>query len=311
MEEILKGLHKYKNSSGHTCVRLHYTADPEKATDAWIESEASRYIDGGRNSIRWRGEMEIDFEAGSGELVFQTFTAKESQIVVPPFTVDETYVLYGGMDWGTRNPVSFHVYAESPDKTFFAIWEYYAERQALFEVAKALKTCPYYDRLQWIACDPTMWNATVATKTGFTSIAEMFTDPDMVGNNVIDKLMAAHGRSDETAINIFRNHWAKAKPDFLITTDCPKLRSEIKNLKHPDANGRTNSTEKIVDKNNHAWDDMKYFRLSHPFAGRVETPPEFGTIGYLNQITLLAEDLAKQHGTDVQQEFNALWGMKL
>lgn len=311
MDEIVKGLHKYKNASGHTVLRLHYTADEEKAKEAWIEAEASRYLDGGRNSIRWRGEMEIDFEAGAGELVFQTFSDKEPLIVIPPFAVDDTYVLYGGLDWGTKNPVAFVVFAESPSKRFYAVWEYYQAGQALFEVAKAIRECPYYDRIQWIASDPSMWNATVATKTGFTSIAEMMTDSDMVGNNTIDKLIPAHGRSDETAINIFRNHWTKKDPDFQFTSDCKKLISEVRNLKHPESNGRTNSTEKIVDKNNHAWDAAKYFRLSHPFAGSVAVAPDFGTVEYLNEISELAESMSSRTGNSVQEEFNNLWGMKL
>lgn len=308
--EIVPGLRKEKNSSGHPVFFLHYSADPAKNED-WANKEATKYVDGGRNSIRWRGEMEMDFEAGSGELVFSTFSAREHEICIDPFKLDETYVLYGGMDWGTRNPTSFHVYAESLDKKFYAVWEYYAERQPPMAVAEAIRACPYYDRLQWIAADPAMFSLNVAKKDGFTSISEMLMDEDTVGVNTIDKLIPAHSRSDETMINVMKNAWAKDKPDFYFFKNCPKLITEIRNLKHPEYRGQTNPTEKIIDKNNHAWDDMKYFRLSHPFAAVVEEKPKFGTVAYLNEISDLAQRAAERSGRSVQEEFNNLWGLDL
>lgn len=308
--EIVKGLSKKTNSSGHTVLSLHYSADPSKDA-AWVEKEAQRYVDGGRNSIRWRGEMEMDFDAGSGELVFTTFSAREKDILIDPFPVDETFLLYAGLDWGTRNPVAFNVFAEGVDKQFYCIWEYHAERQPLFEVARAIRECPFYSRLQWIAGDPSMWNATVANKGGFTSIAEMMTDPEMVGANIVDKLMPAHARSDETGINVTKNMWASDRPQFQIFKSCPSIIGELRNLKYPDRTGFKNDSEKIVDKNNHHWDAWKYFRLSHPFAPKIEEKPKFGTVAYLNEVTELATSLAQQRGTSVQEEFNDIWGMNL
>lgn len=307
--DLVHGLRKTTNSSGHPVLWLHYSADPDK-NEAWIAQEELKYVDGGRNSIRWRGEMEMDFEAGSGELVFTTFTENKDRIIVDPFPIDESFVLYGGMDWGTRNPVAFHVYAESVDKRFFAVWEYYAERQPLFSVAQAIRSCPFYDRLQWIACDPTMFNETVARKDGFTSIAEMLSDEEIVGENTITKLMPAHGRSDETGINVTKNMWASDPVQFQIFSTCGNLIREIQNLKYPTRTGRKNATEKIVDKANHCWDDWKYFRLSHPFAAIKETKAKYGTVQYLNNVSDLSAQIAEQSGKPIQEVFNDLYGQE-
>lgn len=308
--EILPGLKRTINSSNHPVFWLHYSADPKK-NDSWVETESALYIDGGRNSIRWRGEMEMDFEAGSGELVFTTFTAKEDAILIDPFPITDEYLLYAGMDWGTRNPVSFHVYAEGPDKNFYSIWEYYDTRQPIFAVAEAVRNCPYYDRLQWIACDPTMFSETVAKKDGFTSIAEMLADEEMVGGNTITKLMPAHGRSDETGINITKNMFASDVPQLRIFKTCPKQISEFRNLKYPDRTGVKNDSEKIVDKNNHSWDDWKYFRLSHPYAPKAERKPAYGTVAYLNEVSTQASEIAERTGQSLQEVFNDLYGNAL
>ena len=313
--DIIHGLRETKNSSGHPVLWLHYSADPDKnpATpngNSWYQEEVKKHY-GGASGLKWRSEMEMDFKAGDGELVFPTFVQDEKKIVVDPFPLDDTYVLYGGMDWGTRNPVSFHVYAESLSKKFYAVWEYYRKRDTINEVAEAIRACPFYDRLQWIACDPTMYSETVAKKDGFTSIVEMLMDPDVVGNFTVDKLLGSHGRSDQDGIERVKALWGQADPGLKIFNTCPEMIAEIRNLKYPARKDRTSPTEKILDKNNHAWDELKYFLLSHPFAGKVEQKYQFNTVGYLMRVTDLAQSLANRNGTSVQSEFNNLWGMEI
>lgn len=313
----MDGLDFKRNSQGHRIARLHYTADPEKnpATPAgqkWFEDTSNKYL-GGVSSLQWRQEYEIDFAAGSGELVFPSFLQDKGHYVVDPFELDESYVLFGCMDWGTRagNYTALHVGAVAPGGRKFIVWEHRLERQPPLIVAQAWHSCPFYDRLQVIWCDPSMFNETTPTKTGFTSVSEMMANDEVCGDFTVDKLAPAHQRSDETAINMYRNMWIKNPPELQIFRTCPGYIGELCNLKHPERREIVNETEKIVDKDNHSWDAVKYFLLSHPYWTLQTKRPAFGTVGYLNEITEMAEQAAKSKGTTTQQEFNDLWGTVL
>lgn len=304
----MQGIILKRNKQGHKVVRLHYTADPEKAKQEWIDHEAAKYV-GGRNSLMWRREMEIDFKAGAGELVFPEFGEMENELCVDPFDIDETYNLFGGFDWGTRNPFSFHVYAESTDNQFYSIWELYNERWTVPQVAQAIYKCPYYSRLNWIAADPTIWTENISKKDHFTSVASMFQDEEEVGTFVIDKLMPAHDRSDVSGINKVKSLWMGKKLKFFKS--CPVQISEVKNLKYPERKENVNETEKILDKNNHSWDDLKYFVLSHPIAKTLVQRPKYGTMAYINAISREAAEMADVTGRSVQECFNELYGKTL
>lgn len=260
MVNKVTGLEEKRNKEGHKVIRLHYSADPLKNPNTtegaeWFKKETSKYV-GGVSSLGWRREMEIDFGAGSGELVFPEFAEFEKEFTCDPFEIDEKYTLFGGFDWGTRNPVSFHVYAEAPDKRFYSVWEYYEERQAVPTVAQALRTCPYYNRIEWIAADPTIWSENLPKKDGFTSVASMLQDEEEVGEMyVIDKLMPAHDRSDVSCINKLKTLWLGKPPKIVFFRNCHKQISELKNLKYPERKENVNETEKILDKNNHCYSD--------------------------------------------------------
>ena len=297
-----------RNAQGHRVIRLHYSADPEKNA-AWVEKDSAK-IPGGTSSLMGRREMEIDFSAGSGELVFPEFYDMEEDIVCDPFRLDDTYNFYGGFDWGVRNPTSFHVYAEAQDGTCYSVFEYYDIGQTVQVVAQAIRECPYYDRLQWIAADPSIWTENQLRKDGFTSVAAMMNDEDEVGKHIVDKLMPAHDRSDVAGVTKFKSMWGQRPLKFRIFRNCVNQISEFKNLKYPERRERTNETEKLLDKNNHSWDDAKYFVLSHPIGQVMEDKPKFGTIRYLNSITETAVEMAKVSGRTVQEEFNELYGTR-
>lgn len=302
-----------RNRQGHRVIRLHYSADPAKNPDTeqgrkWFEAETAKYL-GGVNDLKWRQEMEIDFSAGSGELVFPEFAEREHEMyTIDGLVLPDGTLFYAGFDWGTRNPTAFIVFAHLPDNRTYAIWEYYASRQTVKEVAEAIHECPFYSRLEWIASDPTIWSNNVAKKDGFTSIAEMMLDPEIVGRFIIDRLMPAHGRSDETMINTLRNLWNSPQPSFKIFKSCVNLRQELKSLKYPDRREKINEVEKILDKNNHAFDATKYFFLSHPQHKQLVKKIPFGTGVYLNAAASLAEKTSIETGEPVQDVFNRIYG---
>jgi hypothetical protein len=295
-----------RNSQGHRVIRLHYTADPDKDSN-WVKRESAKLL-GGTTSLVWRREMEIDFGAGSGELVFPEFFGMEDDLVVDPFKLDDTYSYFGGFDWGVRNPASFHVYAQAQDGTIYSVWEYYAAGHIVPQVARSIRECPFYDKLQWIAADPSIWTENQSRKDGFTSIAAMMNDEDEVGEYIVYKIMPAHDRSDVAGIARVKALWGQVPVKFKIFKTCPHQISELKNLKYPERKERVNETEKILDKNNHTWDDFKYFLLSNPFIKTMEDKPKVGTIKYINEISDLAAERAKMTGRTIQEEFNELYG---
>jgi hypothetical protein len=319
-EAEIPGVLVKRNSSGHRVIRLHYSADPDKnphteAGRKWFGKATSRYI-GGVNSLGWRREMEIDFKAGSGELVFPEFAQKESLLTCDPFPLIQNdgssiYNFFGGFDWGNRNYVSFHVYAESPEQKFYSVWEYYVPgtETNVFKFAETLvEQCPYYGRLMWIAADPAMWKEDQQRLDSKTSIARMFVE-DVPEKHRVTLLMPAHSRSDIGAIQKFKILMlGQETPRFQIWRTCPRQIDEFRNLKYPERTDFKNESEKILDKDNHAWDDAKYAIMSHPWAQTIEAKPKPGTYGYHRMVADVAERLADSTGRDAQGFFNDLYG---
>jgi hypothetical protein len=246
--------------------------------------------------------MEIDYGAGGGELVFKSFPDLESQIVVDPYDIPITSNLYGGLDWGLTNPCSFHVYEYTLDGLWTAVWEWYQRDVPSIEAAcQAIRMCPYYDRIEWIACDPMMYKEDQYLQTGKTSIASLFVQQD--AGLRIDKLMPAHYRSDILMIEHVRSMWNKSPVQFRMSRLCPNLIAEYRELKFQMVREGVNNAEKLVDKNNHAWDDSKYARLSHPSYQRVEERYKVGTMGAYNQALETAEQIAADTDRDLQEVF--------
>lgn len=307
----MKGLKLLRNSQGLRVIRLHYSADSRKDPETtegkkWIDKKSNSYL-GGKTSLDWRREMEIDFTAGRGELVFGFLPSIEEEIFIDPFRLDSSYKFYGGLDWGTRNPTAFIVVAESIEKEFFVVWEHYEEEKTALEVAKAIHRCPFYPMLEWIAYDPSMATENQNRKDVFTSIIEIMQDQEEMGKYVLNNLMPSHGRSDVDFIEKLKLLWNREFPTPKIFKTCYDTITELRGLKYPERREKTNETEKILDKNNHAWDAMKYVFMSHPWALQQKHEYKKGTLGYLNKMAELAEMSAAQNGRSVQEEFNDVY----
>ncbi|MFW6086767.1 MAG: hypothetical protein ACODAG_06145, partial [Myxococcota bacterium] len=99
---VFEGLDVWRNPGNEfLVVRVHYTADPARRGD-W-KYRASPKV-GGLRSWRWRKEQEIDFEAQSGTLVFETFDRDHH--VVRPFPIPEHWPRWVLFDPGWTNPAA-------------------------------------------------------------------------------------------------------------------------------------------------------------------------------------------------------------
>jgi hypothetical protein len=315
--ELCKGFVKTSNSSGHTVLWLHYSADPAKdpatpAGKAWVEKEKSENSYS-INPSKWRAEYELDFDAGIGDLVFPTFLDEKSRLLFDDVKLSDSFVFFGGLDWGmSRNKTAFVIVAEDPNGFFYSVFEHSWLKASPADVARDIKSHPLYDRLQYIACDPAIQSHVVWQANSSTTIAELLSSPEHVGDAALNKLIPSHGRFDGVFINLVRNMWVQDPPRWKVSTSCPELINELSNLSHPEHRGGNNAVEKIEDRNNHLWDATKYVFLSHPQAGRlIPTGPKVGTHGYLMEIEKLAEEVASEHGGSRDSAFVSLYGMSL
>lgn len=313
-EPVMTGVWKKVNSSGITVLTIHYTADPDKNPDnpvgrQWLDNTLIDYP-GGTSSAKFRKELEIDFTVGIGEPVFEYLANMERDIKFSPSELTEQFLdrckFYGGLDWGVRNNTAFTVVAEDPKGIFWLVWEWSDKKKTPEEVAREIRSCPYYNRLEWIAADPTMWTENQARKEGYTSFARILTEE--IPEELRLSLMPAHGRLDIAAITKLHAWWKMVPLKFRISEACSIFWRELMNLRYMDAGANKNPSEKLVDKDNHEWDTVKYIILSHPVAGVVEEKPKYGTFGYINKVAEAARAIAAETGENYEEIFNDLNG---
>ena len=257
----MKGLDVYKTKDGFTVARLHYTADPDKdpaINPAWIENSL-KGTPGGRNGHLWRKEYEIDFSAYAGQLLCGQIINKHRDKIIKHVIAESLWNFYGSMDWGRNNPASFHVYAVDRQGIIYSIYEIYLRDVSIPDFVSLIKACEWYQLLKWISADPSIWNNNQETKDGLRSLNDMFIDEGLT-------LFKASNRNEELAINELMDRWDKLdtqEPGFIISPKCQKQVWEFENLRYQELStamlDRVNNKENLVDKDNHSWDDYKYF----------------------------------------------------
>jgi len=265
----IKGVKKWTTTDGVKCLSIHYSSDPEKDPSTpkgqrWLQ-EALRGIPGGMQSSQWQREMEQNWSAGGGQLVFPEFQAYENQIVIPPFEVPESWALYAGFDYGHRNPSAFEVFAVDYDGNVYTVWEYYEAGAGYRAQARAMRSCPYYDRLSFPpVADPSLWAVTQqdqSDKNDMKSIAQLFAELDEE-----ERVLFAKGKAggditwaEKVKGNLWWDLQSGNKPKWKIFATCPKLIWEIRKIRYRDWAGTASraeqsAREKIVQKDNHALD---------------------------------------------------------
>lgn len=253
------GLRIVQNEINDFCiVTLHYTADPRKRTPEW-KKEAQA----GMPPAQWAKEYEIDYTALFGEKVFPELAAARDKILVgapyPEFPESQTY--WGGLDFGMRNPSSFHVYTIH-DGVIYSVYEVFEPIKSVPEFVGKMKEFPHWQNIRYIAADPSMWNKTQVGKAGPYAPVDHFFEAGL--RNLM------RGNHDENAwIATMREHWKDYEnPTFRIYDVCANQIREFDTAVYASMSDRMamtqNYRENIVDHNNHSLDDCKYFMNSRP-----------------------------------------------
>lgn len=255
------GLRIWRNDkNGFTVCRLHFTADPRKRSSEWLEASKR-----GLSVAKWRQEFDIDYSAHMGEKAFPEILSKRQDIVQKEGPYADglwptNIPMWGGFDYGARNPSSFHVYTVI-DGVTWAIWELYGPCKNLPQFVNEMLACPYWPQIKYILHDPDMGNL----KNRNSSTGDMETIRSQFERAGITKWVA--GRNDENSwLTTMAKHWCGSEVTFKILETCPRMIEEFEEATYVTMSDRQletqNYREALVDRKNHALDDCKYFMNS-------------------------------------------------
>jgi len=306
-----QGLKPRLTSSGIPVLRLHYSASPDKRPgtpegDVWLKKALIGYS-GGLKNPRWQKEMEIQYGALGGTRLFPEWEqwCGLGRIIIHPFE-PEGYKLYGSYDHGWRNPASYHVHGINGDGNIVTLWEIYGSHIAVTKMADAIKGNditlpdgrryhgnPWPGRESFKIADPSIYAEDQPMSDGTNkSIAELFrregvyfTKGERGGDTMVAEWLHGHFWKDPQ------------NPLYRITTDCPKLIWEIGQQRHKEFSAKValnrDQPEELVDKDNHAWDDLKYFLKRFP--PKPQPKKEVGKPGTFNWWKREAKDGTKRN----------------
>lgn len=281
-----KGMRSWKTKSGFWVLETHYTADPAKdpARDGakWYKSASEGYP-GGVDGDGWQQEMEINYNATGSRLVFPFLQQPIPKCFIgrmDPSELMHSHSFFAGYDYGTTNPSAFEVTAINDQGDLYAVWEVYQPCRNIIEHVRMIKACPYWDKLQYIAADNKIFGSrNQHANEGMRTVAELFQEAGLYMSP------ARQGVDYTMALKLNSEHWADPDaPRAFITEECPGLKAELRGLRLKEHKSalvarEANEPERIVDKDNHAFDAWAYsldFR-PHVFV-KKETVPEHLTI---------------------------------
>lgn len=266
----MQGIETYNTKESFKVVKVHYTADPDKRSIEAI-AELEKGYPGGRTGSAWRKEMEIDFTAYSGQLLCYNILQEYRHKIIQERTVHPHFNKYGSLDWGRNNPASFHTYIVEDKKHIHSAYEIYGNGMSIQVFSDLIKASPYYKDLHWISADPSIWNRTQETKEGLRSLTDLFSDEGI-------NLIKGKSRDDTFAINELLDRWYnlnEKEPRYTISSRCPKQIWELERIRYRELStamvDKSNPDEQLVDKDNHAWDDWKYFISTWISEGHLDT----------------------------------------
>jgi hypothetical protein len=286
-----------QKTTNYITVFLHYTADPDKRSAAWIA-----FARMGIPTQDWAQEMDIDFKAKSGKKALDVFDKYRDRIVVPHFRPPAWWPRWTSHDYGLKNPYSCHAYAMAPDRKIYAYWEHYMPGPLNIHL-DAIKEQEDFSKVRDRILDASAWTAwnqsSTMTPEGMTghmvkSIAEMHED---AGVSVIPGSKMVQ---DDVKIQAYLKHWDEAaleaggQPTFLIMDNCTAMIEELPGIRWKKlsyvAQQEGQISEKLVDANNHAFDDCAN-ALLHLEDPTIE-PVEY---------TMTAEEVRRQYRLQISQ----------
>lgn len=328
--EIVRGLTLRRTKNGIPVARLHYTADPERDPELnpeWKKKGRAKYS----SQAKWDREQEIVDNAGGGQLVLaDTLLTYWDKIVItdPKWRPDPMWSVIGGFDHGRTNPTALERNYIDFAGIIIISGEYYMPGKEVWQNAPEILKMPDVDRFEACWADPSIFDQKTQQEKGkeARAIAALYAEHGM-------GFLSRYGgnRSDITYAERILSHWAdleNREPSLRIVCrnysdrpqpglhpwDCPNLLWEWLQMRRKKLTATQlltqNTSEEIIDKNNHASDAEKYVIMSlpepskktaarriaeavKPLAEAAKLSPESGTEAFTN-IHLTAEKLRRQ-----------------
>ena len=277
-----KGVSARVTRTGNLVMRIHYSADPDRGAE-WAKSERRKYSSQGA----WDREQEIIHEAGGGERLFsEALDRWEDSIVIDPYTSgfrpSPHWRIIGGFDHGKANPTAALVAAVDFDGVIYILGEYYQPGLSPRQHVPALQGMSAFMRAEVFA-DPSIFYKTQAQSDGrFKAISELYAEEG------VTHLQPAPENNELLGMERILTHWTDLehreptlkivcprgkrdiqRPVYGVHNDgCPNLLWELRRTRREELSAtqlvNRNPTEKIVDKDNHLRDALKYLVLSLP-----------------------------------------------
>lgn len=283
--KIMDGLTARRTAAGIAFIKLHYSADPLKnpanpVGAAWVKAEKAKTT----SKARWDREMEIIHAAGGGERVFaDVLTQYGDKIIItdPSWQPNKYWTVLGGFDHGRTNPTAALVAYVDFDGVIYIAAEYYHPGRLIYENAPYLKELPGFSQSEYILADPSMFVPSSQANGKTSSFADEYTD-----QGIVNLIPYGGDKSDAKFVERLSLHWMNLDqreptvkivcrmpiPDKPIVglnpTDCPCLLWELMQSRRVKLTETQllskNASEALVDKNNHAFDALKYLIMSLP-----------------------------------------------
>ena len=304
---MVEGLTSRTTTGGINVLRLHYKADPKKRPDGALYPVLLKGYPGGTEDPRWRKEMEIEYGALAGTRLFphwEEWTAL-GQIVIPPFDAS-AYRLFGSYDHGNRHPACYLVHGVDYDGRLVTVWEFWASYVPATLIAEVIlghditlpdgrhyPGNPYAGRECYIVADPSIEAKDIPNgRNPNQSTSDIFLREGVV-------FIPGKRGEDLTVASWLHGHFWRdpENPLYRITSNCPRLVYEIGRQRFRDYSAKVALTkaqpEQLLDKDNDAWDAMKYFIQQFP-PPKQKTKPKAGPNTFLWWQGLAK---GKRHGT--------------
>jgi hypothetical protein len=267
----MKGISDHITKDGVRVLKVHYSADEDKNVSTangkeWM-AKALRGYPGGLVGAKWRREMEIDFNAQGGQLVFPQMDEHRDRILISPIKeIPDNWKLYGGFDYAGRGTTAFVVIAyDKKNDDYYCIHEYYKKNAGYVATCDYIKEYKYYDMFDWMVADPSMWAKTQerAGVTDLVSMAQLFSEQG------VHFIKGSRGGDTEFAELINEQMWGKmnkkgvhSNPRYRIFANCKNHWDEMSQWRYSEWANATgqhkNVKETMMDKNNHTIDAAKY-----------------------------------------------------
>lgn len=298
---MLKGISIRTNSLRIPIFRLHYLAHPDR--DArWVAEMKPKM-----SEAMWQQEQEIDYGAAGGERVLiELLTRRWKEIVItdPKWQADPGWRYSNGLDYGKAHACAFLACAMGFEGRRYALAEHFRSgltpAQHVPIIQKMRLPC-LENGVRPLAlaksgatvCDPSMDYSNIAQDDRFTSYLELFVRSGLpktrkgirgLDLRVVDEIVDAWNQPEPMFKIVCRVDFpldpgSLKKREGTYEQGCPNLLWELINLRRkehsPARQEAVGEAEGLVDKDNDAFDALKYWWTSSRMAPQVESEEQW------------------------------------